>query len=68
MDELQITETEQRYFSDLFVCCDNDNTGLAPVNKAVELFRSGNIPNDVLTQVIIIFLSFSCMWGRRNLT
>lgn len=51
MDELQITETEQRYFSDLFVCCDNDNTGLAPVNKAVELFRSGNIPNDVLTQI-----------------
>lgn len=51
MDELQLSETEQRYFSDLFVCCDNDNTGKVSVNNAVELFRSGNVPLDVLNQV-----------------
>lgn len=51
MDELQLSETEQRYFSDLFVCCDNENTGKVPVNKAIELFRSGNVPNDVLNQI-----------------
>lgn len=53
MDELQLSETEQRYFSDLFVCCDNENTGKVPVKKAIELFRSGNVPNDVLNQVSV---------------
>lgn len=51
MDELQLTETEQRYFSDLFVCCDTDNTGKITVNNALELFRTGNVPTDVLNQV-----------------
>lgn len=51
MDELQLTETEQRYFSDLFVCCDTDNTGKVSVNNAFELFRSGNISSDTLNQV-----------------
>jgi hypothetical protein len=53
MEEIQLTETEQRYFGDLFVCCDSDNTGKIPVYKASELFRSANIPLDVLKQVSI---------------
>lgn len=51
MDELQLSETEQRYFSDLFVCCDNDNTGKVSLNNAIELFRSGNVPVEILNQV-----------------
>jgi hypothetical protein len=51
MEEIQLTETEQRYFGDLFVCCDSDNTGTIPIYKASELFRSANLPLDVLKQV-----------------
>lgn len=51
MDELQLSETEQRYFSDLFVCCDTDNTGKVSVSNAIELFRSGSVPSDTLKQV-----------------
>lgn len=52
MEEIQLSETEQRYFGDLFVCCDSDNTGKIPIYKASELFRSANLPLDVLKQVI----------------
>lgn len=52
MDELQLTETEQRYFSDLFVCCDTECSGKVSVNNAFELFRSGNVPTDTLNQVL----------------
>ena len=52
MEEIQLSETEQRYFGDLFVCCDSDNTGKIPLYKASELFRSANLPLDVLKQVI----------------
>ncbi|PNF14426.1 hypothetical protein B7P43_G01697, partial [Cryptotermes secundus] len=51
MEEIQLTETEQRYFGDLFICCDSDNSGKIPVYKASELFRSANLPLDVLKQV-----------------
>lgn len=51
MEEIQLTETEQRYFGDLFVCCDSDNSGKIPIYKASELFRSANLPLDVLKQV-----------------
>lgn len=51
MEEIQLTETEQRYFGDLFVCCDSDNSGKIPIYKASELFRSANLPLDVLKQI-----------------
>jgi hypothetical protein len=51
MEEIQLTETEQRYFGDLFVCCDSDNSGKIPIYKASELFRSANLPLDALKQV-----------------
>lgn len=57
MDELQLSETEQRYFSDLFVCCDVENTGKVAQNKAFELFRSGNVTTDVLNQVSVFVLN-----------
>lgn len=52
MEDLNLTETEMRYFGDLFLCCDEESNGKIPILKATELFRSSNIPNDVLKQVI----------------
>lgn len=52
MEDLNLTETEMRYFGDLFLCCDEESNGKIPILKATELFRSSNISNDVLKQVI----------------
>lgn len=57
MEDLNLTETEMRYFGDLFLCCDEESNGKIPILKATELFRSSNIPNDVLKQVIDAFRS-----------
>lgn len=51
MDELQLSETLQRYFSDVFLCCDEEKSGKTSVNKTVELIKSGNVPEDIITQV-----------------
>lgn len=51
MDDLKLTDTLQRYFSDFFVCCDEENTGKIAVNKAIELIKSGNVSPDILSQV-----------------
>lgn len=48
---LNLTSTETRYFSDLFLCCDEDKAGKVALLKATELFRSSKVPNDVLKQV-----------------
>lgn len=53
MEDLNLTETEMRYFGDLFLCCDEESNGKIPILKATELFRSSNTSNDVLKQVII---------------
>lgn len=52
MEELHLSDTLQRYFSDIFLCCDEENSGKASLNKAVELIKSGNVPEEVVTQVI----------------
>lgn len=51
MEELQLSDALQRYFSDIFLCCDEENTGKASVSKALELIKSGNVPEDVVSQV-----------------
>lgn len=51
MEDTNLTETESRYFSDLFLCCDTDKTGKIPSLKATELFRSANLSNDVIQEV-----------------
>lgn len=53
MEEVNITELESRYFSDLFACCDIEKTGKVPVLKATEMFRSSNISDDILKNVRI---------------
>lgn len=54
MEEVNITELETRYFADLFACCDTEKTGKIHSLKATEMFRSSDIPNDVLENVRII--------------
>lgn len=51
MEEVNISETESRYFSDLFLCCDVGKSGKVPILKATEMFRSANLSNDVIRQV-----------------
>lgn len=56
MEEVNITELESRYFSDLFACCDIEKTGKVPVLKATEMFRSSNISDDILKNVCSLFV------------
>ncbi|XP_065339108.1 ralBP1-associated Eps domain-containing protein 1 isoform X3 [Cloeon dipterum] len=51
MEGIQLSDTEQRYFGDLFICCEADNSGKVTVQKASELFRTASLPLDVLKQV-----------------
>lgn len=51
MEEVSISETESRYFGDLFVCCDAEKLGKVAILKATEMFRSANLSNDVIRQV-----------------
>ncbi|KAL0274862.1 UNVERIFIED_CONTAM: hypothetical protein PYX00_002894 [Menopon gallinae] len=52
MEDLQLTETEQRYFGDLFLlCCDTENTGKVPLFKACELFRTSKVSPKTISQI-----------------
>lgn len=51
MEELQLSETLQRYFSDIFLLCDEENSETASVLKTIELIRSGNVPEHVIVEV-----------------
>lgn len=54
MDELRLSETELRYFGDLFLCCDVEKTGKIVTLKATELFRSANLSNDIVNKVRLV--------------
>lgn len=51
MDEL--SETELRYYNDLFKICSesSDGSGKVPALKATSLFRSANLSNEVINKV-----------------
>ncbi|XP_060522539.1 ralBP1-associated Eps domain-containing protein 2 [Cylas formicarius] len=51
MDDLNLSDTLQRYFSDVFLCCDEEKSGKSPLNKTLELIKSGNVPEDVVSQI-----------------
>lgn len=54
MEEVNISETESRYYSDLFNVCDVEKkASKVPNLKATEMFRSANLENDILKQVSI---------------
>lgn len=51
MEEVSLTETETRYYGDLFLCCDEEKTGKIPMLKASELYRSANLSNEKILEV-----------------
>lgn len=51
MEEVSLTETESRYYGDLFLCCDEEKTGKIPMLKASELFRSANLSSEKILEV-----------------
>ncbi|XP_065358527.1 uncharacterized protein Reps isoform X2 [Calliphora vicina] len=51
MEEVTLTETEIRYYGDLFLCCDEEKTGKIPMLKASELYRSANLSNEKILEI-----------------
>ncbi|XP_037810849.1 uncharacterized protein LOC119603054 isoform X1 [Lucilia sericata] len=51
MEEVSLTETESRYYGDLFLCCDEEKTGKIPMLKASELYRSANLSNEKILEI-----------------
>lgn len=50
--DLSLTESESRYYNDLFTLCDVEKTNKIQNLKALEFFRSANnVDNSVLAQV-----------------
>lgn len=56
--DLSLTESESRYYNDLFTLCDVEKTGKIQTLKALELFRSSegggaglDVSEEVLAQV-----------------
>uniref|UniRef100_A0A8B9L5R1 RALBP1 associated Eps domain containing 1 n=1 Tax=Astyanax mexicanus TaxID=7994 RepID=A0A8B9L5R1_ASTMX len=52
MESLTLTDVEQKYYSDLFIYCDVDNTKKVASNgKVLDLFRAAQLSNDVVLQI-----------------
>ncbi|CAL8314567.1 unnamed protein product [Lota lota] len=52
MESLTLSDGEQRYYSDLFVYCDTDNTKKVASNgRVLDLFRAAQLPNEVVLQI-----------------
>ncbi|XP_044759617.1 ralBP1-associated Eps domain-containing protein 1 [Coccinella septempunctata] len=51
MEELQLSEPLQRYFSDIFLLCDEENSEKASVLKTIELIRSANVPEHIIDEI-----------------
>ncbi|XP_012274884.1 ralBP1-associated Eps domain-containing protein 2 [Orussus abietinus] len=52
---LELTETEHRYYGDIFIyCCENAECKTVPVTKLAELLRSANLPRDIIAKILEI--------------
>lgn len=52
MEGLTLSETEQRYYCDLFSYCDTESTKKVASNgRVLELFRAAQLPNEIVMQV-----------------
>jgi hypothetical protein len=49
--DINLNESESRYYNDLFSLCDVEKIGKVQNLKALEFFRSSNVDNSVLSQV-----------------
>lgn len=52
MESLTLSDVEQKYYSDLFVYCDTDNTKKVVSNgRVLDLFRAAQLPSEVVLQI-----------------
>ncbi|XP_047430147.1 ralBP1-associated Eps domain-containing protein 1 isoform X2 [Mugil cephalus] len=52
MESLTLSDFEQKYYSDLFVYCDTDNTKKVASNgRVLDLFRAAQLPSEVVLQI-----------------
>ncbi|XP_061609579.1 ralBP1-associated Eps domain-containing protein 1 isoform X2 [Phyllopteryx taeniolatus] len=52
MESLTLSDVEQKYYSDLFVYCDTDNTKkVASYGRVLDLFRAAQLPSEVVIQI-----------------
>ncbi|KAL7987720.1 hypothetical protein Chor_006639 [Crotalus horridus] len=53
MEGLTLSETEQRYYCDLFSYCDTESTKKVASNgRVLELFRAAQLPNEIVMQIM----------------
>lgn len=57
---MQLTDTEHRYYGDMFTyCCENADTENVPMVNVMNLLSSANLPREVMYKVLInVTLSF----------
>ncbi|KAK7906958.1 hypothetical protein WMY93_015570 [Mugilogobius chulae] len=52
MESLTLSDVEQKYYSDLFVYCDTDNTKkVVSSGRVLDLFRAAQLPSEVVLQI-----------------
>uniref|UniRef100_A0A671P2K4 RalBP1-associated Eps domain-containing protein 1-like n=1 Tax=Sinocyclocheilus anshuiensis TaxID=1608454 RepID=A0A671P2K4_9TELE len=52
MESLTLSDVEQKYYSELFLCCDVDNAKKVASNgKVLDLFRAAQLSNEVVHQI-----------------
>lgn len=62
MESLTLSDVEQKYYSELFLSCDVDNTKKVASNgKVLDLFRAAQLSNEVVLQVTLEWASNSEM-------
>ncbi|CAD7684458.1 unnamed protein product [Nyctereutes procyonoides] len=53
MEGLTLSDAEQKYYSDLFSCCDTESTKKVATNgRVLELFQAAQLPSDVVLQIM----------------
>lgn len=52
MESLTLSDVEQKYYSELFIYCDTDNTKKVASNgRVLDLFRAAQLPSEVVLQI-----------------
>lgn len=67
MESLTLSDVEQKYYSELFLSCDVDNTKKVASNgKVLDLFRAAQLSNEVVHQVQYASDSDTCVLVSRS--
>lgn len=60
--DISLTESESRYYNDLFTLCDVEKTGKIQNLKALEFLRSSSLDNSILSQVNYAYITFNLIY------